>query len=176
MFCSFDCHWNTRFNCSCLKYLSQHCLYHSRKYTSRVVFSFGLISAYLYVDSKSPTAVWQYSTVVRKSSQGRCLYLPGLANISTKQKNLIISPDSFHTSCRKTASIPGKGESCTAKALDILVLTHQHIATILAIFTEKQEGLKDNLDITLQRFRGLRKKCSWCHRLKRIVRNHFDSE
>lgn len=33
-----------------------------------------------------------------------------------------------------------------------------NVARVFAIFTEKEEGLKDNLDRTLQRFRGLCEK------------------
>lgn len=46
----FNCNKSLCF--SCPKYLCQHCLYCSRKYTNIVVFSFGLMSAYLYVALK----------------------------------------------------------------------------------------------------------------------------
>lgn len=53
------------------------------------------------------------------------------------------------------------------------------VVKVFAIFTEKEtvkEGLKDNLDVTLQRFTEDSGKCRWCHRLKRVARSHFGSE
>lgn len=48
--CLSNC--NKSFSFSCPKYLCQHCWYHSSKYTNIVVFSFGLVSAYLDVALK----------------------------------------------------------------------------------------------------------------------------
>lgn len=77
-----------------------------------------------------------------------------------KTKNLILSQAVFtlHAEKQQTYQV---NERVVLQRHWIYWLQHisrLDVARVFAIFTEKEEGLKDNLDRTLQRFRGLCEK------------------